>query len=383
MRTSTLLCTLAILWPSLASAQTISVPPVQISTLSHLYVTQMGETYTSDYVLFPCSGGNCNGPGFTAAISQNDTMVIRFEAPAGSRFTLTRAPGGIEGFVASAYWRTGISDATSNNPSATFTFEHLVGTAPTNVSALNSVSDNGEEVTSMNQFVVNADCSFSALEVRFVVPQALPLASRIYGPVESHATPSFHCTRDSFGGEPDATLMVIEPEVVTGFCYPGQAGIISCPCANPPATAMSGCENRQTIGTGGAILIGWGNPSLAADTLSLGVVNTLNHLHVLFEGTRNNANTRYGAGVRCVTSGANGAGQSFLKRIKKGNASGGGIEFTGISAASASKGAPLVSGQTYYYYVAYRNAEMNGAPGCPGLSFGFNATNAAAAPWSP
>ena len=165
------------------------------------------------------------------------------------------------------------------------------------------------------------------------------------------------------------------------FCAGDGTGV-PCPCANTGA-AGHGCDNGQPSGTGGALLAGSGLASVAADSLSLDVTNTLNHVHVLFEGTRNTASARYGAGVRCATSGLNGNGQSFLKRLAKGTAAGGLISFTGIAASSSAKGAPLHAGETYFYFVAYRNAEMNGAPGCPGINFGFNSTNSGAVTWLP
>ncbi len=186
---------------------------------------------------------------------------------------------------------------------------------------------------------------------------------------------------DAFG-----FLPTLGTQTLTPFCSPGVAGIISCPCGNPASGTNQGCNNFTAGGTGGAILGGSGTPSIAADSLSLDISNTLKQVHVVFVGTRNTANVRSGAGVRCVTSGSNLNGQNFLKRIAKGtpvNNQPSSISFTGIRAASISKGAPPIAGQTYYYYAAYRNAGANGQPGCPGLSFGFNATNAGAVTWLP
>ena len=165
------------------------------------------------------------------------------------------------------------------------------------------------------------------------------------------------------------------------FCSGDGTGM-ACPCANPGET-REGCNNRPSGGTGGAFLTGSGLASLGHDFLTLDVTNSLDHVHVLFEGSRSVSDTRYGAGVRCVGSGTNGSGQSFLKRIEKGTAAGGAISFASVSWTSASKGAPLNPGETYYYFAAYRNTEMNGAPGCSGLLFGFNATNACAVTWGP
>jgi len=174
---------------------------------------------------------------------------------------------------------------------------------------------------------------------------------------------------------------------MVGFCFPGLSGVITCPCGNPPSSATRGCNNFAPAGgTGGAHLDGSGTASVSSDSLSLDISTTLKQIHVVFVGSKNTANVRTGAGVRCVTSGLNPNGQTFLKRILKGTpapATPNNISFTGIEAISIAKGAPPISGETYYYYAAYRNAAANGAPGCPGFTFGFNATNAGAVTWSP
>ena len=42
---------------------------------------------------------------------------------------------------------------------------------------------------------------------------------------------------------------------------------------------------------------------------------------------------------------------------------------------SSAKGFPIQAPVTLDHY-AYRNSAANGQPGCPGLAFGFNTTNA-------
>jgi hypothetical protein len=185
---------------------------------------------------------------------------------------------------------------------------------------------------------------------------------------------------DAFVHDRDATIF-------TSLCEPGVSGVITCPCGNPPSGSGRGCNNfAPSGGTGGATLGGSGLPSLAADTVSLDVTNTLKQVHVLFVGTTLSANVRTGAGVRCVNSGPNESSQSFLKRIAKKTPTNGPpstMSFTGILAAMIARGAPPIAGETYYYYAAYRNSAANGQPGCPGVTFGFNATNAGAVTWYP
>jgi hypothetical protein len=172
------------------------------------------------------------------------------------------------------------------------------------------------------------------------------------------------------------------PNPLVPFCAPGVGGIITCPCGNPqvPVGAMKGCDDlRMGGGTGGSILWGMGAAIAGpADTLTLFVTST-NSVTVLFQGTENVANTRSGAGVRCVNG--------TLKRLYKGNPEYGELRFpnNGVSVhdESSAKGYPIVAPITLYYYAAYRDTSANGHPGCPGLDFGFNTTNAGSVGWVP
>jgi hypothetical protein len=165
------------------------------------------------------------------------------------------------------------------------------------------------------------------------------------------------------------------------FCLPGQDGVPPCPCNNP-GTPGRGCDNGQPTGTGGAELTASGSPSLSADTLSLDVTHTLNQIHVLWECTAQRRTIlRSGAGVHCLWNSYNGS-QGFQLRILKATASGGAVSFTGVSAASAIKGRPLVAGQSYFYSAVYRNSAMMTAPGC-NITSGFNWTNAGSLTWRP
>ncbi len=168
------------------------------------------------------------------------------------------------------------------------------------------------------------------------------------------------------------------PTPMSGFCFPGVGGIGTCPCNNPPASIGVGCDNlpSPSVGTGGAYLDSSGVASTTIDSLSLDVYSTLPTLHTVFVGTNNTVNVRMGAGRRCVGG--------TLKVIAVGTPTSGppySISFTGIYAKSVAAGLAPIVGQTYYYHVAYDNPGMNGAPGCPGTTFGFNSTNAGAITW--
>jgi len=167
------------------------------------------------------------------------------------------------------------------------------------------------------------------------------------------------------------------------FCAPGVGGIVTCPCGNPqiPAGATKGCNNFAGGGTGGAFLNASGVAQTNAnDTLGFqltGGVGT--SVTIQFQGTTNTVNTRSGAGVRCVGG--------ILKRLYKGNQWFGIIGFPNyympVHQQSQAKGYTISAPITLYYYCAYRNSAANGQPGCPGLNFGFNTTNAGSIAWAP
>ena len=169
---------------------------------------------------------------------------------------------------------------------------------------------------------------------------------------------------------------------VTAFCVPGVDGVATCPCGNPqvPADSVKGCNNFAGGGTGGAVLAASGAPTITGDTMGMDVTAGLNsNVTVLFEGTADKKSVRSGAGVVCVGG--------TLFRLYTGNQSAGAISFpnNGVSFhdQSSAKGYPISAPVTLYYYAAYRNSAANGQPGCPGLTFGFNTTNALAIVWTP
>ena len=207
------------------------------------------------------------------------------------------------------------------------------------------------------------------------------------GPVSNPSGPGCY----SFGSAPHADFYLrlfstaaCGPSPIVPFCAPGVAGIVTCPCGNPqvPVGATKGCNNFAGGGTGGAILSGIGTAIAGpADSLVLEVNEGIGFsLSVLFQGTANTVNARSGAGVRCVGG--------TLKRLYKANLNGNGaIRFpnngVAVHDASSAKGYTIVPPITLYYYAVYRNSAANWHPGCPGISFGFNTTNAGSVAWAP
>jgi len=205
---------------------------------------------------------------------------------------------------------------------------------------------------------------------------------RVTGTPPSMMTPPGCYT---FGPEPlgmylelyaDAQCAVAPP--ITSFCFPGQGGVIACPCGNPPGASGRGCEN--SAGTGGAVLSAYGIPSLAADTLHLHVEGEKpTALSIFLQGPLTIApGTPFGQGVRCV-GGA-------LRRLYTRNASGGVVDAGGcggdptVSARSAALGDPISAGQVRGYATYYRDPIVLG--GCPATST-FNTTQSISVSWVP
>jgi len=143
------------------------------------------------------------------------------------------------------------------------------------------------------------------------------------------------------------------------LCQPGVAGVIPCPCGNPPANAPRGCDNSS--GTGGARLASAGVASLAADT----VVFTTDGekptaTSIVVQGNSVSATgLAFGQGVRCFAG--------ALKRLYVKAASGGSITAPqggdpSVSARSAALGDTIAASSTRWYGVYYRDPVVLG--GC-------------------
>ena len=180
-------------------------------------------------------------------------------------------------------------------------------------------------------------------------------------------------------GQPDAFARDRGPAGFASLCSPGLAGVIPCPCSNPPSGPGRGCNNSS--GTGGAILLAGGVADLSADNLVLltsGERPTALSIVAQWVGL-NPAGAVFGMGVRC-TSGA-------FERLYSRTAVGGSISVPSfaagdlsISAQSAARGNTIFAGQSRWYVVYYRDPSVLG--GCPATS-NFNTTQTAQVTWSP
>jgi hypothetical protein len=166
---------------------------------------------------------------------------------------------------------------------------------------------------------------------------------------------------------------------ITSLCDPGVAGVLACPCSNPPSTSGRGCDN--SAGTGGAALSGSGIAYLSMDSL---VFTTSGErataTSILLQGTAlASSGVVYGQGIRCVGG--------TLKRLFTKSAVAGSIvapDFGAgdptVSARSAAKGDVIQPGESRWYLVYYRDPTVLG--GCPSSST-FNSSQTGRIDWSP
>jgi Tol biopolymer transport system component len=166
----------------------------------------------------------------------------------------------------------------------------------------------------------------------------------------------------------------------TSLCNPGVAGVIRCPCANPPNGPGRGCDNSS--GTGGANLSARGGTFVSSDSLTFATSNeNPSSLSILSQWTGTNpTGAIFGMAVRCASG--------TVKRLYTKTAVGGSITapdfyYAGdpqVSVRSAALGDVILAGQSRYYLVYYRDPIVLG--GCPATST-FNATQTGVVSWSP
>ena len=165
----------------------------------------------------------------------------------------------------------------------------------------------------------------------------------------------------------------------TSLCDPGSAGVLACPCSNPPAGTGRGCENSSA--SGGARLEASGLAYLAQDTLvftTAGENPTATTLLVQGDALAP-AGVAFGHGVRCAAG--------ALKRLYLKTAAGGAILAPdlalgdpSVSARAAQLGDVLQPGAARWYFAYYRDPLSLG--GCSAAS-AFNTTQTARIDWQP
>ena len=179
-------------------------------------------------------------------------------------------------------------------------------------------------------------------------------------------------------GSDDVFLRDTNAAGFTSLCDPATAGVISCPCSNPPSESGRGCDNSAA--SGGAVLAASGAAYVSMDSLVFTTSSELpTSTSIVLQGTSDLVSgVAFGQGVRCVGG--------SLKRLYVKVASGGSItapDFAvgdpSVSARSAALGDMISAGEGRWYVVYYRDPVVLG--GCPASST-FNATQTGRVNWS-
>ncbi len=220
-----------------------------------------------------------------------------------------------------------------------------------------SVSSAGAQADNVNAF------GFTSEDGRFVA-------------FMSYAT---NLVADDTNASPD---FYVRDRAATGFtslCNPGVAGVISCPCANPPASSGRGCDNSGA--TGGASIVATGAAYLGFDSLVFSTSGEVSDAQsTLFEGAgASSAGFAFGQGVRCASGPV---ARLYTKRARSGGITAPDLSVgdVPVSVRSAARGVHLQPGQAYLYFVAYRDPVLLG--GCPATST-FNTTQTGRVSWWP
>jgi len=194
----------------------------------------------------------------------------------------------------------------------------------------------------------------------------------------SFSSASSNFAADDTNQDFDVFVRDLQPAGFTSTCDPGVAGVMACPCGNPPAGSGRGCDNSS--GTGGASLSVAGVAYVTMDSLRFTTAGEKpNALSILMQGTSAvSAGVTYGQGVRCLGG--------TLKRLFAKTAMGGSITAPDalvndptITDRSAAVGDVITAGSSRWYLVSYRDPVVLG--GCPSTRT-FNATQTGRIDWS-
>jgi Tol biopolymer transport system component len=228
--------------------------------------------------------------------------------------------------------RTGIGEQISVN---------LYNTWPTGTSELPSISADGSYVA------FDSDVS-------------------ILVPADTNSTGDVF-VRDRFGGP------IVEDE-----CNPGIAGVLACPCANPPSGRGRGCDNSAA--TGGAELSASGGAYVSSDSLVFSTAGEIPaQLSILtqWRGSSSTGST-FGMGIRCTMG-------TCLRIGHQSSTAFGTFVYPNflvnnpqVSTRAAALGDPIVPGQSRRYFVYYRDPTVLG--GCSSSST-FNSTQTIRVTW--
>ena len=177
----------------------------------------------------------------------------------------------------------------------------------------------------------------------------------------------------------------------TDFCLPGQNGVMSCPCNNPPAGTGKGCANfgPSTAGQSASLAAsGTASVTTGQDTLQFMTTGANDKvLCVFIQGTSTlGTGFQYSAGVMCLPIG----GQKVLYHGNAGTGEPNG-QITRprlgtdpeVHDRSAALGDVITAGSSRHYFVGYRDKNARLAGNCGSSQATKNSTQGVTIVWGP
>jgi hypothetical protein len=201
--TTAILCLVS----SSAMAATIVVPPIEVQTLTHDFLTGPGFPFPIPITIardsFEIGSGYTGGDAFSIpSISNGDMATIRIQAPAGKKFVVhdANAQLGLD-----FYWQAG-GDVSSLS-GGTATFENLTGSAPLESYSFLAVGNSGNVIKAELQFQSLGLFEFTAIDITIPVQSSPAAGARNFGSVQSNSSPAFYAL---VLGTEDHTILSIE-----------------------------------------------------------------------------------------------------------------------------------------------------------------------------
>ena len=172
------LCYCAFFFLLNCTAGTLALPDTTIFGLTHTfghYAPGGPATLITDAT----TAGQFTQPNFTTMLTGSETVIMRFEAPAGQKFVIHTAPSGFDSISLNlgGRWWGGPSDGLQNPIATSFAFENLVGSTPVRTYSFDILGSGGRLVSFSDTFTVSPGMEFTAVELQATYALSIPSPS--------------------------------------------------------------------------------------------------------------------------------------------------------------------------------------------------------------
>jgi hypothetical protein len=193
------------------TAATLALPDSTIFGLTHTF-GHYGAGGPATLIKDGAGAGQFTQPNFTTMLTGSETVVMRFEAPAGEKFVIHAPPSGYDGISLSLVgsWWVGSGDGLLNPIATSFAFENLVGSTPVHTYSFDTLGAGGRVISFSDAFTISPAIEFTAVELRATYAFSIANPStHLYVPVPDSF--KFVCAATSYTQIlGDGTLMTLE-----------------------------------------------------------------------------------------------------------------------------------------------------------------------------